>query len=204
MKLRNHILAFLSIILIASFALSACQPAPVAEPVVVETEAPAAPVETEAPVAVEPEAPVATEAPTEPPPPPTTRKGGWLDEIVFTAIADQEPAITQIQAGAIDIYPVTVDDPQLFETVKADPNLRYILSYGSFNQLMVNTVQCTDTTILNPFSNAKIREAMNWAVDRDYIIQEIFGGLGNPRYTYLTTTNPDYAKYAPISWPDDL
>ncbi len=196
MKTRK-VLAVISILMILSFVLSACAPAttttteapPATEAVV--TEAPA----TEAPVVTE--APVATEAPTEAPVA-TTRKGGWLDEIVFTAIADQEPAVSQIQAGAIDIYPVTVDDAQLFETVKADPNLKYVNSYGSFNQLMFNTVACKDTAILNPFTDAKIREAMNWAIDREYISQEIMGGLANPRYTMLTTTNPDYARYAPI------
>lgn len=196
MKTRK-VLAVFSIIIILSFVLSACAPTPPATEAAPATEAPAA---TEAPTEVE--APVATEAPTEevvePTVAPTTRKGGWLDEIVFTAIADQEPAVSQIQAGAIDIYPVTVDDAQLFETVKNDPNLKYINSYGSFNQLMFNTVACKDTAVLNPFTNQKIREAMNWAVDREYISQEIMGGLSNPRYTLLTTTNPDYARYAPI------
>lgn len=197
MKTRK-VLAVISILMILSFVLSACAPtateAPQATEEVVATEAP---VETEAPVATEEV--VATEAPTEEPTvAPTTRKGGWLDEIVFTAIADQEPAVSQIQAGAIDIYPVTVDDAQLFETVKNDPNLKYVNSYGSFNQLMFNTVACKDTSILNPFTNQKIREAMNWAIDREYISQEIMGGLSNPRYTLLTTTNPDYARYAPI------
>ncbi|MEN6299787.1 MAG: ABC transporter substrate-binding protein [Anaerolineaceae bacterium] len=200
MKTRK-VLAVISIIMIFSFVLSACAPttpvetaAPEATEEVVATEAP---VETEAPVATEEV--VATEEPTEEPTvAPTTRKGGWLDEIVFTAIADAEPAVSQIQAGAIDIYPVTVDDPELMETVKNDPNLKYVESYGSFNQLMFNTVECKDTSVLNPFSNQKIREAMNWAVDREYISQEIMGGASNPRYTLLTTTFPDYARYAPI------
>ena len=186
---RTRFMLVFSILLITSFVLGACQP-----PAPAATEA--APAEEVAPT--EEAAPAEEAAPTEEAAPATTRKGGWLDEIVFTAIADPEPAVSQIQAGAIDIYPVGVDDAQLFETVKADPNLKHILSYGSFNQLMFNTVTCTDTTILNPFTNAKIREAMNWAIDREYIIQEIFGGLGNPRYSMLTTTFPDYARYAPI------
>lgn len=190
---RTRFLAVLSVLLITAFVLGACQPQAATEVAPAPTEA--APVVTEAVAAPTEAAPAPTEVPA---PPPTTRKGGWLDEIVFTAIADQEPAISQIQAGAIDIYPVTVDDAQLFETVKGDPNLRYILSYGSFNQLMFNTVTCSDPTLLNPFTNMKIREAMNWAVDREYIVQEILGGLGTPRYTMLTTTFPDYARYAPI------
>ncbi len=49
---------------------------------------------------------------------------------------------------------------------------------------------------MNPFSDAKIREAMNWAIDRNYVVQEIAGGLANPMYTAFDTTFPDFARYA--------
>jgi len=42
----------------------------------------------------------------------------------------------------------------------------------------------------------KIREAMNWLVDRNYIAQEITGGLGVPKYTALDTAFPDAARFA--------
>ena len=96
------------------------------------------------------------------------------------------------------MYPVTGDDAQVFANVKADPTLQYVTTVGGFNQLMFNTVLCTDTTILNPFSNQKIREAMNWAVDHEFIVNEIFAGLATARYTLLTTAFPDYARYAAI------
>ena len=132
--------------------------------------------------------PVTTEAPA--------HTGAWVDEVDFTAIADPEPAVAQIQAGAIDIYPVTVDDAQVFAGVKADPNLKYVTMTGGFDQMMFNTVACTDTTVLNPFNDMQIREAMNYAVDRDFVVQEILGGLGVPRYTVIDTYVPDYARYA--------
>ena len=124
------------------------------------------------------------------------KTGALVDEVDFTAIADPEPAVAQIQAGAIDIYPVTVDDAQVFASVKADPNLKYVTMTGGFDQLMFNTVACTDTTVLNPFNDMQIREAMNWAVDRDFIVSEIMGGLAKPRFTLIDTYVPDYARYA--------
>ncbi len=39
---------------------------------------------------------------------------------------------------------------------------------------------------------------MNWAVDREFIVNEIFAGLAIARYTLLTTAFPDYARYAAI------
>ncbi|MEM2961361.1 MAG: ABC transporter substrate-binding protein, partial [Candidatus Bathyarchaeia archaeon] len=51
---------------------------------------------------------------------------------------------------------------------------------------------------LNPFSVPRIREAMNYLVDRKYIVDEIMAGMAVPRYTTLTPAFPDYAKYADV------
>jgi peptide/nickel transport system substrate-binding protein len=128
----------------------------------------------------------------------SSRLGGWLDKVVFSGIPDPEPAVAQIQAGSIDVYSPTIDKADIFAKVKADPNLGYDMVYGSSNQLLLNTVACTNQAILNPFTDAKIREAMNWAVDRNYVSQEIFGGLAKPKYTPFTTAFPDYARYADL------
>ncbi len=52
-----------------------------------------------------------------------------------------------------------------------------------------------DNGQLNPFGNKRIREAMNWIVDRDYIAREIMGGLATPKYLPITSAFPDYARY---------
>ena len=49
---------------------------------------------------------------------------------------------------------------------------------------------------LNPFSSRKIREAMNWAIDRDYLNQEIFNGGALAKFFAITTQFPDYADLA--------
>ncbi len=55
-----------------------------------------------------------------------------------------------------------------------------------------------DNGKLNPFGNKKIREAMNWIVDRDYIAREIMGGLATPKYLPITSAFPDYARYIDV------
>ncbi len=128
----------------------------------------------------------------------STLSGGWLNSVVFTAIADAPSAVAQLQAGAIDMYPVTASDPNTFNTVKGDANLTYSNVYGSNDQLILNTVDYTSQGILNPFSDEKIREAMNWAIDRNYISQEIAGGLAVPKFTALDTAFPDAARNASV------
>ena len=98
----------------------------------------------------------------------------------------------------MDVYTATGDKADVFAKVKADSNLAYSNVYGSSNQMLFNTVACTDKTKLNPFTDAKIREAMNWAVDRNYVVQEIFGGLAKAKYNPFTTAFPDYARYADL------
>ena len=57
---------------------------------------------------------------------------------------------------------------------------------------MFNPAVFTDTTKLNPFSDRKIREAMNWLIDRNYINQEIYAGGALPKFLPLTTQLVDY------------
>ena len=118
------------------------------------------------------------------------------DEVDFSAIPECSAAIAQLSAGAINMYPVTCDKAEDFATVKNDPNLKYATMSGSEDQVMVNTAVCKDTNVLNPFSDQQMREAINWMIDRDYVSQEIFGGLADPMYTVLDTFAPDYARYA--------
>jgi len=56
----------------------------------------------------------------------------------------------------------------------------------------MNPAVFADTTKLNPFSNRKIREALNWLIDRNYINQEIYAGGSLPKFFALTTQLVEY------------
>jgi peptide/nickel transport system substrate-binding protein len=187
--LRNRLMNVLGLILVASMVLSACGTP--ATPTEAPTVAPAQPAATEAPAQ-----PAATEAPAATVAPTAAPAGGPPDSVVFTAIADAPSAVAQLQAGTIDMYPATGGDANDFKTVKADTNLTYANTYGSNDQLLLNPVDYTASGILNPFSSMKIREAMNWVVDRNYVAQEVTGGLAVPKYTALDTAFPDAARSA--------
>ncbi|MFN3308130.1 MAG: ABC transporter substrate-binding protein, partial [Anaerolineales bacterium] len=129
---------------------------------------------------------------TEPPPvTQTTRKGGWLDEVAFTPV-ESASAIQQIQAGAIDIYTFGMSSDKVEEIKKS--GLKYVTSYSGYYGILLNPAVFKDTTTLNPFSNRKIREAVNWLIDRNYINQEIYGGGSLPKYLPITTQLVDYTN----------
>jgi peptide/nickel transport system substrate-binding protein len=172
-------MALLGLLVITSMILGACAaPAPT-------TEAPAEETEAEAT-----EAPEATEEPR------TTRVGGWLDEIDFSVV-DSESAISQVEAGAIDLYSFGLASDKFSEILAS--GLKYTASFGGYYDILFNPAVFTDATHLNPFSSKKVREAMNWLIDRDFVNQEIYGGGSLPKYTPLTTQLVDYTNVIDVA-----
>ena len=188
--LRTRLMAMLGLLVAASMILSACGPA-------ATTEAPA----TSAPQATEP--PQATEAPpTEVPTAtavPVTRTGPWVDELVFSEQPDNALCIAQLQAGDVDVCADGNTNPDDFKTVQADANLTYATAYGLNFELLLNPIPTFKDGRVNPFGNQKIRQAMNMLVDRNYVIQEIFGGLGAAKFSNLVGVFPDYARYIDVN-----
>jgi peptide/nickel transport system substrate-binding protein len=143
----------------------------------------------------QPATPAATVAVTEEPAA-TTRKGGWLDEIDFSVVSN-DSAVTQIQAGAINMYADGLAAADLQEIL--DAGLPYVMNNGLQYDILYNPGVCTDTSKLNPFADPKIREATNWLYDRNYINQEIYAGANLLKWFPITTQFPMYANVADVA-----
>jgi peptide/nickel transport system substrate-binding protein len=190
--MQKKLLALLGIVMALSLVLAACQPTETTQPtpetiietVIVTEEVIVTEVVTEIVTEI-----VEVEAPIE-------RYGGWLDTLILVADPSVESAVARLLADDIDVYAQTSTNASAFQTVK-DEGLAYVSSVGSFNEVTLNPAgpELNDGTI-NPFAVPAIRKALNWIIDRDYIIQEIAGGLGLPKYTNLASVFPDYARYA--------
>lgn len=167
---RNRITLVVGLLVAFSMMLASCAPA---------TTTPATAVVPN--TAVPPTAVPATAVPA--------RQGGWLDEIDYS-IVEAASVITQINAGAIDLFSYGLAADKLADIKAA--NLCYTQSYGTYYDMMFNPAVFTDATKLNPFSDHKMREAMNWAIDRNYLNQEIYAGGALPKFFALTTQLVDY------------
>lgn len=176
MKVKNAFKAF-SLLVILGLVLAACAPA---------AETPQEPAATGEPAAADaPAAEPTDEVPA------TERRGGWLDEIVFSVVSS-DSAVSQLQAGAIDFYSFNLSSNSLQEI--KDAGLNYTQSYGGNYGISLNPAVFDDTARLNPFSNRRIREAMNWLIDRNYINQEIYGGGSLPKLLPITTQLVEYTN----------
>jgi peptide/nickel transport system substrate-binding protein len=127
--------------------------------------------------------------------------GPFLDEVLITEEPNFTAAVTRLQTDDLDLFAYGLADAALFQTVVSDPRLTSTASIGSFNEFTFNPAGpvFNGTGKLNPFSSPKFREAMNWLIDRDYICDEIMGGLGDPRYLPMGTTSVD----ATVRFPSD-
>ncbi|QOJ78458.1 ABC transporter substrate-binding protein [Infirmifilum lucidum] len=128
-------------------------------------------------------------------------QGPWVDEVDFFAERDYAKVVDMLSKGDMHIYFSDIRaDPALMAKIKGDPNLAMKYSYGLIFELTFNPVgpEFPATGKLNPFSNPRIREAVNWLIDRNYIVNEIMGGLAAPKWTPLLTSFPDYARIADV------
>lgn len=125
------------------------------------------------------------------------RTGAWVDDIVVIEEQREPAAIGMLLAGELDMYAQTMSDPELLAQVQSSPELTYSVSYGGYTELTFNPAGPEFANGgLNPFAVPRIREAMNWLIDRDYICQELYGGMAIPRIVVISGAMPDYARHA--------
>ncbi len=180
--LRKRMMLVIGLLMTFSMILTACGGTTPAATTAPATQPPAAATEA------------ATAAPTAVPP--TTRHGGWLDEIDGSVVSG-DSAITQLQAGAINIYADGLSSADLPNIKSA--GLNYGAYTGTYYDIMYNPAVFKDATTLNPFSDRKIREATNMLYDRNYINQEIYAGGGLPKFFVFMTDGPDYTDLADVA-----
>ncbi|MEZ4869578.1 MAG: ABC transporter substrate-binding protein [Caldilineaceae bacterium] len=127
--------------------------------------------------------------------------GDLVNEVVVVEEPSAAAAVTRLGVGELDVYAFAVTDPDIYQSVSESSDLAYARSFGSTSELTFNTVGpiFEGTGKLNPFAVPHIREAMNWLVDRDYIAQEIQGGLAIPKYLPITASFPDYARLVDVA-----
>lgn len=132
-----------------------------------------------------------------PPTPEDARTGAWLDTIHIRTMPNDSGVIDELQAGNLDMYATESIDPDLFDIVQGDPDLEAFTDYGLYYELTLNPAGpvFSGNGKLNPFAVPKIREALNWLVDRKHLVEHIYGGMGVSKYVVTGTGFPDFSRY---------
>ncbi|MBE2223621.1 MAG: hypothetical protein IAF02_18920, partial [Anaerolineae bacterium] len=140
---------------------------------------------------------VEVQVPVTPEPEPIDRNGGRLDTIVFIREPNQDAAIARLAAGDIDVFADDVAGKAIIQAIADAGNIQTRTQYGLFDEIFFNGGVCTDETLLNPFQSAKMREAMNYAIDRSYVADELYGGLAVPKFVPHAEASIDRGLIAP-------
>ncbi|HNT73706.1 MAG TPA: ABC transporter substrate-binding protein [Anaerolineae bacterium] len=201
---RKNLLSFLGTLVVLSMLLGACTtptPQVIEKTVIVEKTVE---VEVEKTVEVEKvvektvEVEKVVEVTAEPEK--VDRKGAWLDTIVFVEEPSADAAVTRLGVGEIDMYAYQVSNREVVEKVNASDSLDAYQSSGSYNELTFNPAGPElENGTLNPFAVPAVREAMNWLIDRNYVAQEIMGGMAIPRWLPFNVASSDYARLADVA-----
>ena len=194
--MKKKLLAIFGSVIVLALILAACAPTETAEPG--EEPTPETIVET----VVVTEEVVVTEVVTEivevEVTPEVTRNGAWLDTVIMIAEPSMESAVARIIADDIDVYAQSGEEVEAFATVQEE-GLSYVNTVGSYKEITFNPIKDPNDGTLNPWGIPAVREALNKLVDRNYIAQEIMGGLGLPKTLPLTSVFPDYANFVAVA-----
>ncbi|WP_342598980.1 ABC transporter substrate-binding protein [Psychrobacillus sp. FSL H8-0483] len=114
-----------------------------------------------------------------------------LDKVVFRAIPDNSARLNELLAGGIDLADGV--NPADGVTVEGDSNLQL------FERPSMNVGYLGLTTTRPPFDNVKVRQAMNYAIDKQAIIDAFFEGRAqiakNPMPPSISGYNDDIPGY---------
>ena len=114
----------------------------------------------------------------------------------FIAYQDENLRVAALEAGDVDISEYI--PWQNMAAVERNPNLTLDTLDGPFLYVVFNTQQ-------GPFANAKLREAIAYAINRDEIVKAAFFGRGSPLAGLPFAKGSPYANDAGANhWKTDL
>ena len=127
----------------------------------------------------------------------SSQKGAYTDNIRFIQYLDGNRALHDIQAGNLDTYYFRIP----LETVayiSNDPNVKiYEKNAGSF-AFLLNPAPSKNPNILNPFQFKEIRFAVNYLINREFIVDEILNGYGSVQIDPFGISSPEYETLIPV------
>ena len=124
--------------------------------------------------------------------------GGYADQIKFIKFSNENVAYQQVSNGQLDAYFFQIP-LQLVEIAKKNPNLKVYEKEGLSYGLLINPYNSSNS--FNPFSIKEVRFALNFLIDRNFIVNNILKGFGEPIVEPYGSTSPEYQNVLPIIDP---
>lgn len=115
----------------------------------------------------------------------------YLDGVEYRIIADDTVKLTNLRTG--DVHLIDTVPPKDIQATKSEPNLEVGEAMGlGYRDVILMTDQ-------EPYDAVALRQALNWATDRDAIHSAIFFSAGMPAYGPIApghfAYDPDFQPY---------
>ncbi|MGH6918581.1 MAG: ABC transporter substrate-binding protein, partial [Geminicoccaceae bacterium] len=113
----------------------------------------------------------------------------YLDSVTFEIIPDDATRILKVKSGELggaEFIPFA-----RVAELDADPNIDMQLFPGTrVTYMTMNVRPELSDGAPNPLSDPKVRQALNYAVDKDAIVQIVTYGVGTKSQSYMSSTTP--------------
>lgn len=119
----------------------------------------------------------------------------YIDRLIFNFIPEQGTRVALFDRGE-EINATVFPLPDALERWKADPDNVTVLGGLDIGTTWLNTIN----TAKPPTDDVAVRKAINYAVDRETIVNTLLPGIVEPAGTLLTPSTFGYSDYAPYSY----
>jgi peptide/nickel transport system substrate-binding protein len=119
----------------------------------------------------------------------------YLDEVITRSFRDAQSMVLQLEAGAIDVI---VDPPnQDFARLAADAKYRVLSQSNGYFAVGANITNA-------PMDNKKLRQALNYAIDRKRFTEKVLLGAAEPQALPINPKSPAYEVAKDKAYAFDL
>ena len=126
----------------------------------------------------------------------------YLDGIDFQVIPDDATRILKLQSGEL-MGAEFIPYARVAE-LQADANINMELFPSTRVQDIILNVRPEIEGKENPLANEKVRQAINWAINRDAIIQIVTHGVGTKMTSFMSSATPLHSGDTPLYYPMDV
>jgi peptide/nickel transport system substrate-binding protein len=124
-------------------------------------------------------------------------KGAYTDNLRFIQYLDGNTALHEIRSGNLDTYYFRIP-LETVASISNDSNVKiYDKNAGSF-AFLLNPAPSKNLNVLNPFQFKEIRFALNYLINREFIVDEILNGYGSVQIDPFGISSPEYEALIPV------
>src|SRR6185503_9009490 len=120
-----------------------------------------------------------------------SEKGAYVDTIRFIHIEDENLALQEVRSGALDLYYFRIP-LEAASDARNDPRLKVYDRIAGSMGLLINPAPADDGSKINPFQIKEVRFALNYLLDRDFMVNEVLKGYGSYLVDPFGIYSPEY------------